>query len=81
MASIRPRKQSRSVNKQVYWRANQFPGARMGVSNLTGCQPKTDEQPETDRTEEEQQKLDYLKNRFKSTDTSGVDGPTGPCGE
>lgn len=75
------RRQSRSPNRQVYWRANQFPSARTGgpiVSGVTqqNAESETDELPEPEKS-----KLEYLRNRFRPTDTSGVDGSQGPCGQ
>lgn len=77
------RRQSRSPNMQVYWRANQFPCSGFG-SDIFMKGKREDEEVDDDETElpdNERDKLQYLKDRYKPTLTSGVDGLEGPCGK
>lgn len=76
------RQQSRSPNQYLHWKPNQFPKSRIGDITRTSFETiENVEDTDNDITDEEQSKREYLRNRFKSTDRSGVDGPSGPCGE
>lgn len=71
------RKQSRSPNLILRQRPPQFPKARMAIAAIRKEQDDTEIDP---GDEEQPDKLDYLEHRFDATDSSGVDGPQGPCG-
>lgn len=77
------RRQSRSPNMQVYWRANQFPCSRFGSGIFMGRRREEEEEVDdgTELPDNERDKLQYLKDRYKPTHTSGVDGIEGPCGK
>lgn len=75
------RQQSRSPNQTIFWKPNQFPAARIGDITRTSFEEVQHAEEEPTITDAEKAKREYLRNRFKPTDTSGVDGPEGPCGE
>lgn len=70
------RKQSRSPNMILLQKPPQFPAARMRIPTVKKAQEDNETDPEDT---EDPDKLDYLEHRFDATDSSGVDGPKGPC--
>lgn len=75
--------QSRSPNSVLLWKPNQFPAARFGrlaPTNTTSVTDPSGEEGQPDISDDEQSKRQYLRDRFKPGEHSGVDDPESPCG-
>lgn len=79
------RKINRTTNPILYWKPNQFPSARVTEvqwdSNPVGhATEKETESSSDDIPAAEAERIEYLKNRFKQSDSEGPDCLTGPSG-
>lgn len=63
---------NRTSNPILYWKPNQFPLSRRGrlYTDRITVQDLEDESEDDSLTDEEKEKIEYLKNRFKNEDES-----------
>ena len=79
------RTKNKTTNPVLYWKPNQFPSARFSSvqwdSQPVGhAQSNNQDNAEESGNTEDNDRIAYLKNRFKQTDSEGTDCPSGPSG-
>lgn len=77
-------RQSRSPNSVLRWKPNQFPSARIGYAlptrDINDSDDNGGDSTGPELSEQEKAKREYLRDRFKPGEHSGVDDSESPCG-
>lgn len=79
------RTKNKTTNPVLYWKPNQFPSARFNSvqwdpTSVGHVKDKEASDSETNTPAEDAERIDYLKNRFKSNESQATNCPSGPSG-